>query len=275
MNSSHHENVIVNTKLGIRFWKSAVDSNGYVPFHWHSSIEIVCVINGKLSFTINGKTYKVEANEFIIVPSGVVHDVTNSPNIAYVLQIPLSALAQYIDHPEQVDFQNGLTTTITYKTIVSLIKELGNLIYSQPLGFRFDSEIVFLQLLKLIFTKLVSKTPLQTSNNRLKDIIIFINKHYYQKLSVNGLAKKFGYNPSYLSRLFKEQTGISLINYIYEVKINQFYQDIINTNIPIKELLLKNGLTNMRTTRKDFKNMFGVLPNDIRRKNILNIQKKD
>lgn len=40
MDNLHHENVVVNTSIGIRFWRSEVSTRGYVPFHWHSSIEL-------------------------------------------------------------------------------------------------------------------------------------------------------------------------------------------------------------------------------------------
>lgn len=265
MTNQHHENVIVNTTFGIRFWRSDVTNNGYVPFHWHSSIEIVCVMNGQLTFNISGRSYTIHKNEFIVVPSGIVHDVTNSSNSAYVLQIPLTTLTPYVTHPENANFINGQTSSPAYQQIVMLINQLGHDLHYRPAGYRFNCQIVFLQIMKLLFTELRANKQLASDNSRLKDIIIFINDHHQENLTVNQLAQYFGYNSSYLSRLFKQQTGISLIQYVYMVKINQFYQDLLNTNLPIKKLLQKNGLSNERTARKIFKNMFGILPHELRK----------
>lgn len=265
MVQNHHENVVVNTNIGIRFWRSTTGTSGYVPFHWHSSIEIVCVFAGQLEFDIAGQLFTIGAGQFIMVPSGVVHAVANTPNRAMVFQIPLTTIEHYLDHPEKVDFKNGLVDLPEYKTAVRLIKRFGEVDAARMTGYKFDSEIILLQLLKLIFTKFARERPLTVSNSQLKNVIIYINQNYPEQLTVNSLAAQFGYNPSYLSRMFKQQTGISLLKYIYEVKINRFYQDILKTDLPIKQLLVKNGLNNERTARNTFKEMFGVLPSTLRR----------
>ena len=77
MDNLHHENVVVSTSIGIRFWRSEVNTRGYVPFHWHSSIELNYVPKGRLDYTINGQTVTVTKNQFIVIPSGVVHAVAN------------------------------------------------------------------------------------------------------------------------------------------------------------------------------------------------------
>lgn len=55
MSSSHHEYVVSNLPLGVRFYQSDVTTSGYVPFHWHNSIEVLLVLNGELTVTMNRK----------------------------------------------------------------------------------------------------------------------------------------------------------------------------------------------------------------------------
>lgn len=265
MDELHHENVVVNTNIGIRFWRSQVNTSGYVPFHWHSSIEIVCVLAGRLDFTINGQQLAVTADQFIVIPSGMVHDVANLPNTAYVLQVPLKVLKPYVAHPEQVIFANNQLASPAYAQALDLIKKFAKLQLHHPPAFRFDSEITFAALLKILFTRLNDPDRQVPNTNNVKQLIIFINNHSTAPLTVAALARRFGYNPSYLSRRFKEQVGISLIHYIYVVKLNHLYNDLINTDTDIKQLFQKNGLTNPRTARKFFREMFGKLPNDVRR----------
>lgn len=265
MKDPHHENVIVNTNIGIRFWRSKADTSGYVPFHWHSSIEIVCVLHGKLAFTINGQKFIIKNNQFIIVPSGVVHDVTNTPNTAYVMQIPLKVITPYVKHPELTTFNNGWVDNPNYSTALSLIKKFAHLQLAHPAGFRFDSQIAFVSLLKTLFTKLNNPNEQVPNDNNVKQLIIFINDHSTNRITVASLAQHFGYNANYLSRLFKKQVGIPMTNYIYLVKLNHLYDDLIHTDTPIKKLFQKHGLTNPRTARKFFHEMFGKLPIEVRK----------
>lgn len=69
---------------------------------------------------------------------------------------------------------------------------------------------------------------------------------------------------NYLSRLFKQQIGLTITDYIYKIRINAFYQDLIKTDKPISELMIKHGLNNAKTTRKTFKNIYNKLPSQIR-----------
>lgn len=266
MSELHHENVVVNTNIGIRFWRSEDPNNGYVPFHWHSSLEIVCVLKGKVIFTINGQRFEIGPNEFIMVPSGVVHAVANEPNTAYVLQIPLNVVKPYVAHPERVIFRNGETNSPDYQQAVQLIRELGFLQTARPDGFLFDDQIVFTKLLKIMFTKLNDPHQETPNDDNIKQLIIYINDHHAEKLSVADLAHHFGYNANYLSRLFSNKMGISLIHYIYLVKLNQLYFDLLHTATSVEQLFQQNGLTNPRTARQLFQEMFGLLPNQLRKR---------
>lgn len=266
MSDLHHENVVVNTNIGIRFWRSEDPNHGYVPFHWHSSIEIVCVLKGKVIFSINGQRFEIGPNEFIMVPSGIVHAVANEPNTAYVLQIPLNAVKPYIAHPERAIFRNGNIHSTAYQRAVQLIQELGFLQTRHPDGYLFDTQIVFVQLLKTMFLKLSDPQKEMPKDDNIKQLIIYINDHHNEKLTVASLARHFGYNANYLSRLFSNKMGISLIHYIYLVKLNQLYFDLLHTATPVEQLFQQNGLTNPRTARQLFREMFGMLPNQLRQK---------
>lgn len=263
---NHHENVVSNIDIGVRFYESNVNDSGYVPFHWHSSIEIICVKSGKLVFQVNGYPHTVEANQFIIISSGVIHDVTNTPNDAYVLQVPIKFIDPFYEDADKLIFdaekkkgQEG------YIKIIELFDDLGKLDRKKSAGYLFDSGVVLLKLLKMIILNFTDKDSKQlTNSNILKDIIVYINESYNNKISVEELASKFMYNPSYLSRVFKQQTGLTIIEYVYQIRLSHLYKDLVSTELPVQELMVKNGLTNYRTSREMCKKMFGMLPKQIR-----------
>ncbi|AXX65023.1 AraC family transcriptional regulator [Bombilactobacillus bombi] len=270
MSKLHHENVITNFDIGIRFYESLVRNNGYVPFHWHSSIEIVGVISGRLTFMFNGKEQIVNPQQFIVVPSGVVHAVENIPNQSLVLQVPLKFIENYYPHPENINFEITKCYSKAYKQIFGLLLKINSLVKQGYKGYLFDLGVIILLIMKELILNFTDDTnPLLQSTSSLKEIIVYINEHYVEHLSVNILANKFGYNSSYLSRIFKQQTGITIIQYIYRLRLASLYQDLLSSNISIKQLMDKNGLTNQRTARNLFKNMYGKLPLQIRQDKIL------
>nr|AIA91119.1 CAZy families GH39 protein [uncultured Clostridium sp.] len=106
--------------------------------------------------------------------------------------------------------------------------------------------------------------PLNENTSILKDAIIYINANYNKQLNISSLAKKFGYNSSYLSRKFKQQMGVTIVEYIYMVRLSNLYTDLIETPLPISQLMDKHGLRNRRTAREMCKKMYGLLPTQIR-----------
>ena len=262
----HHENVISNLDIGIRFYESTVTTSGYVPFHWHSSIELVCVLAGQLTFQFDGVAHVIQANQFEVISSGVIHDVTNTPNHALVLQIPLPFIEKYVKDSATLNFQlTGQEQTADYHRIVTWFQELNRVNQQHQAGYLFDEGVLVLLMLKTLVVNFTDeKNPLTTTASGLKDLIIYINDHYRAKLRVQDLARRFGYNTSYLSRLFKQQTGVTLIEYLYMVRLSRFYQELTTTDTPISQLLDQHGLTNHRTAREMCLQMYGLLPKQLR-----------
>lgn len=263
----HHENVISNLDIGVRFYESIVTTSGYVPFHWHSSIELVCVMEGKLELQFDQQIHTILPHQFVLISSGVVHDVTNTPNRAFVLQVPLKFIEPYYQNPEKLKFNlAGHQKDIAYHRVVRWFDELNQIKNKKYEGYLFDCGTILLQILKTIVQNFTDdqQTTLPDSSN-LKEVIIYINKYFASEIKVSVLAQMYGYNASYLSRMFKKQMGVTIVQYIYTIRLNNLYQDLIKTTLPINNLLDKNGLTNHRTAREMCKRVYGMLPLQIRK----------
>lgn len=265
MTRQHHENVVPNIDIGVRFYESDVTTSGYVPFHWHSSIELVCVLQGQLRFNFDGETHVIGPQKFIAVPSGVVHDVTNTPNHAFVLQVPLQFIEPYAAQPDRLNFRLNQVNAAAYRMIVRDFMILNQLNTQRPAGYLFDFGGVVLDILKTLVTSFTGSTvSTKRITSNLKDLIAYVNGHSDQPLSVHALAQQFGYNPNYLSRLFKNQVGITLVDYIYKIRLNALYHDLLTTDEAISTLMAKHGLRNPRTTRQLFKQIYNRLPHQVR-----------
>lgn len=59
-------------------------------------------------------------------------------------------------------------------------------------------------------------------NDTIQKIEAYICDHYTQAdLNLTSIAQTFGFNPSYLSRMFKTETGKNLIDYLTEQRMEQ------------------------------------------------------
>lgn len=96
---------------------------------------------------------------------------------------------------------------------------------------------------------------------RIKD---YINHHLSSDLSLTALGKATGFNPTYLSRMFKRDEGIGLHDYITDCRINLAKSLLMNTNMKIYEIAQKSGYDNSNYFIRTFKLIVGQTPQEYR-----------
>ena len=86
-----HELVLPNEDLSFRmFLFEGKDGNYVREKHWHRSIEMFVVLEGKLDFYINEEDIHLDEKSFVIVNSNELHSISAPfPNKTIVLQMPL------------------------------------------------------------------------------------------------------------------------------------------------------------------------------------------
>jgi len=93
------------------------------------------------------------------------------------------------------------------------------------------------------------------------DIMRYIDNHYTDlDLNITTIADEFHFTPPYLSKKFKDSTGISIIDYIYQVRIIQAKKMIKETNLKISDIAQKVGFTDSNAFIRIFKRLEGITP---------------
>lgn len=263
-----HEVVLTNLPLGIRFYESNVNTSGYVPFHWHNSIELLCVLEGALRLFVNGRAHTIQGGQCIAISSGMIHDVANTPNRALVLQIPLHILEHFAPTPQLLHFHVSTNkNSRAHDALFQQLVQMNQILQQKKKGYLFDAEIALTKILKILFLYFTEKDPLSSRiSSNIQSLLIYINQHYAQPMSVQDLAKMAGYNPNYLSRIFHSQMGTPLNEYIYRVRLTHFHEGLVHTDRSIKELMEECCLHNQRTTREIFQRIYGCLPLEARKR---------
>lgn len=263
-----YEVVVNNNDVDVRIFVSR-EEPGFKPPHWHRHVEIVSVLSGTVTFSYEGHDVVLQPGEFIAIGSGVLHSSSHEKNCSIVLQIPVSYLEKYWDNPENMLFTIHKKDRFDseYQEIVVALQEMAHVYQHKISGYRFKFNELMLHCLYLIFTKYGQDSVVVNvgQNNRLKEVLSDINERYSMVLTVNNLAQKFNYNPDYLSRFFKQKTGISLNRYIYLVRLSHVHFEVVNSDKPIHNIFSENGVKNIRLGTKLFEQYYGSLPREIRK----------
>lgn len=79
---------------------------------------------------------------------------------------------------------------------------------------------------------------------RVLPVLRYINDHIKEDLSLESLAEMAQHNKSYLCRLFKRATGVTLFEYINYVRICKA-EELLKTNMRITEVAYETGFSSL------------------------------
>lgn len=104
------------------------------------------------------------------------------------------------------------------------------------------------------------------SNKSVKDAVKFIEKRYSKKIEVRDVAVSCGLNPTTLTTLMKQETGMTVKEYIQHYRIKAAKQLLISTNLTSKEIALQCGFRTASHFCRVFKERHGRTPEEFRKR---------
>ncbi|NLM04134.1 MAG: response regulator [Clostridiales bacterium] len=94
----------------------------------------------------------------------------------------------------------------------------------------------------------------------VSEAIDYIKNNYFQNINIKDLAENLYISESYLSRLFKEHTGYTLVEYITNYRMNKATELLKDHTIKIYEVAELVGYNDARYFSVLFKKHMGVSP---------------
>jgi YesN/AraC family two-component response regulator len=113
--------------------------------------------------------------------------------------------------------------------------------------------------------ELVKKTRHTKSTSILENTIEYINNNCFNPaLSVESAAEALSVSPSYLSRIFKEQSGSSFVDYVHLVRLAYAKKMLGQSDSNVALVSDAVGYNNVRNFIRVFKKYEGVTPTEYR-----------
>ena len=113
--------------------------------------------------------------------------------------------------------------------------------------------------------KAVNEKKAARVSNVISNAIAYIKGNCNRDLSLGEVADKVNLNPSYFSRLFKEETGTQFVEYVRIAKMDLAKELLKNSNKKIYEISEDLGYVNVQYFSTVFKNTIGMTPNEYKK----------
>lgn len=245
------------------------------PLHYHDEYGIFYLAEGKMKFGIAGDDYEISAGDIIFIEPGTPY---------YALRTDEGDSFHYyavLFHAELLGAKNDpcrrffsdcrvnrfLVMSDEFPTLLLKMRQwfvdpfFGSEILSKTALFNIIAHIVntgqFMRLSELSNMKIASET--------VDCVIKHIEAHYREHISIDDILKQISYSRSHLLRVFKEHTGMSIMDYLNKFRIEKACLELIYTDKSVTEIALDNGYNTVQYFTRMFRRVIGTPPGAYRR----------
>ena len=248
-------------------------------YHHHDFSKIVILIDGDLTYYIEGKAYILKPWDILFVNKNEIHKLVVNPNKYYeriVIWLNPDFMAKYAQGNNnllkcfEVAIKNNYNLLrLNMKSIdiiKNLIQDIQNCNNSNEFGSEILKESLFVQLMVLM-----NRLFLNSDKNRdiediqydktIEGVLNYINSNLENDLSIDTIASEFFISKYYLMRKFKNQIGSSIHNYVVQKRLI-LARSLISDGLSMSSVCSRCGFNDYSSFVRAFKKVYGVSPSN-------------
>lgn len=125
----------------------------------------------------------------------------------------------------------------------------------------------FVQQLLTEYSQKISSSKTDEENPLITKVCNYLNENLKEDISLEQMANIINVSPFYLSKLFKEEKGITFINFISDKRLEKARDLLEHSDLSIKEITSEIGYNDQNYFSRIFKNKYGLSPKEYRKSN--------
>ncbi len=238
--------------------------------HSHDYTELFYIIDGDGRFQINDQRFPVQAHQLVVVNPNIVHTEVSydAHPLEYIvlgiegleLTIPGSGEGRYClySFPEQNDVLEYM------QKILQEMQEGGPEYQTLCLAYM---DIIMVQLIR---SASVSVTPSHSrfpANRQCASVRHYIDRHYKENITLDILAEKVSINKFYMAHAFRQEYGVSPINYLIACRIREAKRLLAETDLSLSQIAAVLGFSSSSYFSQRFRSAEGLSPTEYRMSN--------
>lgn len=267
-----------------------VESYEDFRYHSHDKYEIYYFHGGKCKYLIGDHIYHLQEDDLIIMNGLTLHRAYPEPGIAYersVIEFSsewLRPILTNLNVPELLDPFNQLSNTLFHirdkeksAEVKELMKKMAKTVQSSNQQNKMENRLkngelttMLVQLLFKIFDLskqlLQNNVPVESDKNiHVKKMIEWIDIHFCNPITLDDIAHHLNISKYYMSRIFKDVTGYTIMQYIMSCRINRAkYLLEIHPDKSILEVSLESGFEDSSHFSRFFRKQMKLTPTEYR-----------
>ncbi|MGN1267565.1 MAG: AraC family transcriptional regulator [Dorea sp.] len=249
-----------------------------IEYHYHDFDKITIFLSGKVTYMVEGKSYDLKPYDIVLVKHNDIHRLTVdnseiydriivyiSPNFMKAYQTEKYDLSYCFQKAEKEQSNvlriPSFEKSTLFRSITQLEKSFSDNGYATDLY----RQILFLEFM-VHLNRAARQNHLEfidssLCHSKIIDIIHYINENLAQDLGIEQIADTFFISKYYMMRLFKQETGYTIGNYISSKRL-LLAKELILNGMPVIEACLECGYKDYSTFSRAYKQLFHESPRD-------------
>ncbi len=268
------------------FTEEIFDNKINIKAHWHDYIELLYFENGRANIYLNGKLYKAEAGDLIIINSREAHriessdkyteykviqfdpDMLHMSSTVFTLKYILPFSGSDKNYPRLFKNEDLISTNIEQK-IKDIYNESEQENYAYELAVQGNIIMLFLDIVRSWYDvgiDISSDTYIKKRDVAwLRMAISFIEDNYNQEISAKQAAKLCSMSYNYFTARFKKVLGRSFSRHLNFVRLRQSEYQLISTDNSITNIAYDSGFSSTSYFISLFVKYKGITPQNYRK----------
>lgn len=249
--------------------------------HSNEGHEIFLLLQGDVSFSIDGNIYKIKPQDLLLISNKEIHRPIVNTEVPYermYIYFDPDFFAQFSSHAydllqmfenRRLGFGNKIDSKIVeeYKIYDDFL-EIHNWYQSKAPERQTMMISILLQLLVKI-NRICNENTFAFEkvkedlgyNEKIYQIIRYTSSHLNRKISLDELESKFYINKYHLCHLFKKITGFTILEYINYKKVLEA-REKLKKGISVSDVWIHLGFEDYSSFYRAFKKITGLSPKE-------------
>ncbi|HEY0827094.1 MAG TPA: AraC family transcriptional regulator [Bacilli bacterium] len=271
------------------------DMNDLPPLHQHDFYELVYIVYGRAQHFFEGAYYDIYAGDILLIKQGENHTFLLNPgttveiiNCLFLARLFEEELMSYADKTRSIqtlldqpflNIKDGFHHRLSLRREdASQVMQLLESMVSEQHNKRSNFPVMIrLHLLELLFFltrcyeewQFKDQETLVLHNERIvvvKRVQQYLEENFEQKINLATLSNYYHISPRHLNRIFKQDTGLTVMEMIHHIRVEKAKQYLANTNDRIVEISGRVGYEDTSFFMKLFTRQVGCTPAIYRKK---------
>ncbi len=244
--------------------------------HHHDFFEISIILQGESLYLIDNEWRTVRSGDILLFNPGVDHAEKQLLN-TYSHQLHIGIRNFKLHGLAQNHFPTTQSLLSMQDSQLKIFDKAWQLIEEfnqQQTNFNLMGKALVMEMMILILRSLEKKERLSdetqaSQNDRMHQVVqlimTYMENNYAKDISIEQLATLYYVSPTYLSKIFKDLTGFSPINYLIQIRLKKAHELLTTGDLTVKEVAKAVGYEDAYHFSKSFKKHFGTSPSLVKK----------